>query len=318
MYGSPSTRHLFSLLWLVLAGFLFPSWMPEYFIYIMNMLMMYMILAIGLDIVMGWSGQFAFAHIAFFGIGIYGTALLNMRLGIPFLLGMPLAALLAGAVGYLIALPATQLRTVYLALATFAFSECAQWAFRTWESLTKGPDGLRMTAPQLFGYVVTNDRDAMPIIAIILALMLAATFYLWHSKWGRHFHAIRDSEHVAMASGIDVKKTKVWALAISAFYAGVAGGVYTLFQSYVHPDGLGVSMLVLVLSMVVVGGSGSVAGVGLGVVMLGILPELLRSAPKGFLIWQEFTYGAILMLAIMYMPKGVWGLWKRIQQGRKA
>jgi hypothetical protein len=174
MYGSPSTRHLLSLLWLVLAGFLFPSWMPEYFIYIMNMLMMYMILAIGLDIVMGWSGQFAFAHIAFFGIGIYGTALLNMRLGIPFLLGMPLAALLAGAVGYLIALPATQLRTVYLALATFAFSECAQWAFRTWESLTKGPDGLRMTAPQLFGYVVTNDRDAMPIIAIILGSIFVA------------------------------------------------------------------------------------------------------------------------------------------------
>ena len=97
-------------------------------------------------------------------------------------------------------------------------------------------------------------RFLAAIIAIILALVLAATFYLWHSKLGRQFHAIRDSEHVAMASGIDVKRTKVWALAISAFYAGIAGGVYTLFQSYVHPDGLGVSMLVLVLSMVVVGG----------------------------------------------------------------
>ena len=296
---------------LVALGLILPALLPEYFIYLFNLLMMYLILAIGLDIVMGWSGQFAFAHIAFYGIGIYGTALLHMRLGVPFIVGMPLAALLAALIGYLIAVPATKLRTVYLALSTFAFAQCAAWVFRTWESLTKGPDGLRMTPTNLFGFEIVNDSQAMPVIAVILALVIAATLNLLHSKLGRDFFAVRDNENVALASGVDVKATQVWALTISAFYAGVAGGVYTLFQSYINPDNIDVTLLVLILSMVVVGGSVSLAGVSIGVVVLGVLPEVLRAAPKGLLIWQEFVYGLILMLAIIFSPTGIWGLFSR-------
>jgi branched-chain amino acid transport system permease protein len=308
MYGAPPRKQLAALGLLVLAGFVLPHVLPDYFLYIGNLLMMYAILAVGLDLLLGWTGQFAFAHIAFYGFGIYATALLNMRLGIPFVFGMPIAAAAAALIGFLIALPATRLRTVYLALATFAFAECAQWVFRTWDSVTRGPDGLRMTAASIFGYVVRNDRDAMPVIAVILALMLGATLYLVRSRLGRALCAVRDSEHVAAASGIDVKRTKVLAFTISAFYAGVAGGAYTLFQSFVHPDGLGVWALVLVLTMIVVGGSGTVGGVLLGVVLLGVLPEALRAAPRGLLVWQEFAYGLILILAIMFMPRGIWGL----------
>ena len=311
MHGAPGPKQLALLSARVVAGFVLPLVLREYYLYIGNLLMMYVILAIGLDILLGWTGQFAFAHIAFYGIGIYATALLNMRLGVPFILGMPLAAALAALIGFLIALPATRLRTVYLALATFAFAECAQWVFRTWDVVTRGPDGLRMTAPRIFGYVVGNDRQAMPVIAIILAIMLSATLYLVRSRLGRAFCAVRDSEHVAAASGIDVKRTKVLAFTISAFYAGVAGGTYTLFQSFVHPDGLGVWTLVLVLTMIVVGGSGAIGGAILGVVLLGVLPEVLRAAPRGLLVWQEFAYGLILILAIMFMPRGIWGLFFR-------
>jgi len=317
MHGSPPLRHLLPLGLLIAAGFVLPQFLPEYFLYIANTLMVYLILAIGLDILLGWSGQFAFAHIAFYGIGIYGTALLNMRLGVPFVLGMPLAAAAAAAIGFLIAIPATRLRAVYLALATFAFAECAQWVYRTWDSVTKGPDGLRISAPDIFGYVVGTDKRALPVIAIILALVLAATLYLGRSKLGRSLCAIRDSEHVAAASGIDVKRTKVIAFTISAFYAGVAGGTYTLFQSFIHPDGLGVWTLVLVLSMIVVGGSGTLPGVVLGVVLLGLLPEALRAAPRGLLVWQEFAYGLILTLAIMFMPRGIWGLFNRRTRARR-
>ena len=95
--------------------------------------MMYAVLALGLDLLLGWAGQFAFAHIAFFGIGTYATALLQARLGVPFVVGMPLAAALAGLIGLLIGFPATRLRTVYLALATFAFAEGAQWVFNAWD-----------------------------------------------------------------------------------------------------------------------------------------------------------------------------------------
>ena len=128
------------------------------------------------------------------------------------------------------------------------------------------------------------------------------------SKLGRELCAIRDSEHVAAASGIDVKRTKIVAFVLSAVFAGVAGGAYTLYQSFVTPDLVGLAQLMLVLSMVVVGGSGSIAGVLIGVVLIGLLPELLRAAPRGLLVWQEFVYGLILVLAVMFMPRGIWGI----------
>ena len=308
MYGGLTWRTCLPIVALLALGFALPLVLPEYFLYLGNTLMMYAILALGLDLLLGWSGQFAFAHIAFFGIGIYTTTLLQLRLGIPFLVGVPIAAAFAGLVGLLIAIPATRLRTVYLALATYAFAECAQWVFRTWDSVTKGSDGLRISAPDIFGYVVGTDRRAFPVMAIILALVLLAMLYLTRSKLGRALCTIRDSEHVASASGIDVKRTKVIAFVLSAVFAGLAGGTYTLFQSFVNPDTAGLAQLILVLTMVVVGGSGSIAGVLIGVVLIGLLPEFLRAAPRGLLVWQEFFYGLILVLAVMFMPRGLWGL----------
>jgi len=308
MYGAIRSRSFVGLIVLVALGLVLPRLLPEYFLYLGNTLMMYAILALGLDLLLGWSGQFAFAHIAFFAIGIYASALLQMRLGIPFVVGVPLAAALAGLVGLLIAIPATRLRTVYLALATYAFAECAQWVLRTWDSLTKGADGLRFSPPDVLGYVVDTDRRAFPLMALILALVLLAFLYLTRSRLGRALAAIRDSEHVAATCGIDVKRTKVVAFVLSAVLAGIAGGTYTLYQSYVTPDSVGLAQLVLVLTMVVVGGSGSIGGVLVGVVLIGLLPEVLRAAPRGLLVWQEFFYGLILILATMFMPRGLWGL----------
>src|SRR5262249_455030 len=154
MYGEPSSRTLIGLVVLPALGLLLPLVLPEYLLYLGNSLMMYAILALGLDLLLGWSGQFAFAHIAFFAIPIYipPPARLQIRLGVPVIRGVPIAAALAGLVGLLIAIPATRLRTVYLALATYAFAECAQWVLRTWDSLTKGSDGLRFPPPAIFGY----------------------------------------------------------------------------------------------------------------------------------------------------------------------
>lgn len=317
MHGQPPRWQFAALGLLVAAGFLLPLWIADYFLFIGNVLLTYAVLAIGLDILLGWSGQFAFAHVAFYGIGIYGTSLLHMRFGIPFVVGMPLTVVFAALVSLFIAFPATRLRTVYLALATYAFAEFAQWVFRSWDAVTGGPDGLQMSPAVVFGIAMDNDRQAMPVVAILAALMIGATLYLARSRLGRSLFAIRDSEHVAAASGIDVRKTKVIAFVLSAVYAAVAGGMYTLYQSYVHPDGLGVWTLVLVLTMIVVGGSGSIAGVLLGVVTIGLLPEFLRAAPKGLLVWQEFAYGLILILVIMYMPRGIRGLF-RDTRGRRV
>lgn len=308
MFGAPISRQYIPIAILIVLGFVLPRILPQYFLYMGNLLMMYAVLALGFDLLIGWSGQFAFAHIAFFGIGIYGTALLQIRLGIPFVIGMPIAATAAGLIGFLIGVPAGRLRTIYLALATFAFAECAQWVIRTWDSLTNGPDGVKIPAPQIFGYVVGTDASAFPVIALILALVLVSLLFLSTSKFARSLGAIRESEHVAAASGINVALVKVLAFAISAVYAGIAGGMFTLFQSFVDPDVLDVRVLVLLLSMLVVGGSGSIPGVLIGVALMGVLPEVLRFAPRNLLVWQEFVYGLIVILAIMFMPRGIWGI----------
>jgi branched-chain amino acid transport system permease protein len=310
MYGELPIRHFILIAAVLMLGLVLPSQLPEYFLYLGNTLMMYAVLALGLDLLLGWSGQFAFAHIAFFGVGIYGTAILQIRCGISFVIGMPISAALAGLIGSLIAIPSTRLRTVYLALATYAFAESAQWVYRTWDTVTGGSDGLRIKPPSVLGHLTGTDATALPALAVILCLMLLATLYLQRSKLGRHMCAIRDSEHVASACGINVNRVKMIVFTISATYAGVAGGMYTLFQSFVNPDVLGVGQLVLVLAMVVVGGQGSLTGVLLGAVVIGLLPEILRLAPSDLLVWQEFVYGLILILAVMFMPRGLWGLIK--------
>jgi branched-chain amino acid transport system permease protein len=307
VYGSPSSRRLLSLLLLLAVGFVLPRYVAEYYLYLGNVLMMYAVLAIGLDILIGRAGQFAVAHTAFFGIGCYTTALLNAGHGIPFAIGMPLGALLAGLVAMAIALPATRLRDVYLALATYAFAEFAQWVFNSWTAVTNGVDGVAIRPSNVFGLIVRSDTQAFPVMACIVALVIAATLYLTTSRFGRSMAAVRESEHVALASGIDVRWVKVTAFAVSGVYAGVAGGMFTLYQSFVDPEQFGFVTIVLLLSMIVVGGLGTLPGVLIGVAILGLLPELLRTFMRSLLIWQEFAYGLILILTMMFMPRGVWG-----------
>jgi branched-chain amino acid transport system permease protein len=310
MYGSPGLKRFAPLLVLIAIGLILPPLVPQYFLYLGNTLMMYAILAIGLDLLLGWAGQFAFAHIAFFGIGVYGTILSQSKLGLPFIVGLPLAAVLAGFIAFLIAIAATRLHTVYLALATFAFAEGAQWVYNTWEKVTGGADGLRITAPSVLGWVTGTDPRAFPVVTIILSIVIAATMYLTTSKLGRAFCAIRESEHTALASGVDVRATRIWAFVISGLYAGIAGGVFTLYQSFVNPELFGFAQIVLVLSMIVVGGLGSLPGVLIGVVLLGLLPEVMRTTMRHLLVWQELVYGLILIAATMFMPRGIWGLFR--------
>ncbi|MEO8855566.1 MAG: branched-chain amino acid ABC transporter permease [Burkholderiaceae bacterium] len=307
MYGNPRLARLAPLVMLIVLGFVLPHFVPQYFLYIGNYLMTFAVLAIGLDLLLGWSGQFAFAHIAFYGVGAYSTVVLQTRFGLPFFAAMPLAALLAGLLGLLIAFPAARLRAVYLALATFAFAEGIQWVFNSWDSVTGGADGMRIQGPKLFGYAMGTDPTAFPFMAVVLALVIAATMYLTTSKLGRALCAIRDSEHAAAASGIDVRATKIIVFSLSACYAGVAGGMLTTYQSFMNPETFGFAQIVLVFTMIVVGGLGTLPGALIGAVLLGLLPEIMRTTMSSMLVWQELVYGVIIILAMMYMPRGIWG-----------
>lgn len=318
MHGAPAINSGAWLAALLGSSLVLPFILPDYGLYLVNLLLTYAILAVGFDILIGWSGQFAFAHITFFGIGAYTTVLFQARLGMPFVVGALAGGVLSCAVAVLIAIPATRLRTAYLALSTIAFSETVRWICNEWTAVTRGPDGIRVSPPNLFGYVVVNDARALPIVALSAAAMIAATLFLFTSSWGRALAAIRESEPVAAASGINIQKMKTIAFALSAVYAAVAGSCYTLFQSFVNPDIFGFNQLISVLTMVIVGGSGSVPGVLVGVAIIGVLPEVLRATMSQVLVWQELVFGLILLLCMMFLPEGIYvALQKRFTERAK-
>jgi len=311
MFGRLPPAHLVGPGLLLVAAFLLPGIANEYQLYVLSSLCMYAVLAVGLDLLVGRAGQFAFSHIAFFGIGAYTTAALKLHLGVTTLVGIMFGMILCGAVGALIALPATRLKSIYLALATFGFAQAAYWIFQNWLPVTGGPDGLRPGAPDIFGLRIVTEGSAFTVMATMLALTIVVTLYLMRSKLGRSIAAIHDSEHVAAVSGVNVRRTKIVAFTISSVYAGLAGGMLTLFSSFIHPDNFNFAPIVLLLSMLVVGGMGSIPGTLIGVVVIGTLPELLRTTMHSFLVWQEVVYGLILIISIMFMPSGIWPLVKR-------
>lgn len=295
------TRDRWALLAAALVLLTLPFGVSGYVLYVVNLLMVFVVLALGMHIVIGESGQFALAHAAFFGIGIYTAGIINTAWHPPFVLSILAGGALSAVLGYLIGYLALRMRDIYLALATFAFGEAMQWVFLTWERVTGGSNGMKMDPAVLFGYQLTNDLQAYPFVVVLAGLMLWLTVALARSQYGSSLRAVRESDVAAMAMGINVKAMKQSAFAISAAFAGIAGGMYTLFTSFIHPESLGFQTTILVLTMVVVGGMGSVCGAVAGAIAFGLISELLRQ----LMSVQEIIYGVILMGFMMFMPKGL-------------
>jgi len=278
-----------------------PMFVTGYVLYVVNLLMVFVVLALGMHLVIGETGQFALSHAAFYGIGIYTAGLLNNHWQLPFIVSILAGSLLTAFLGYLLGALALRMRDIYLALSTFAFGEAMQWVFMNWDGVTNGSNGFRIAPAQIFGYALSNDLRAYPFVVVITALMLWATVWISRSQLGSAFRAVRESDIAALAMGVDVSGIKRTAFTLSAAYAGLAGGMYTTFSSFVHPESLGFQTTILVLTMVVVGGIGSVRGAILGAIGFGLISELLRQA----LSFQEIIYGAILMGFMMFAPRGL-------------
>ena len=309
--------------WALLAGaallLLLPFTVSGYVLYVVNLLMVFVVLALGLHVVIGETGQFALAHAAFFGIGIYTAGLINTAWHPPFIVSIVAGGLLSAVLGYLIGYLALRMRDIYLALATFAFGEAMQWVFLSWEKVTGGSNGMKMDPAELFGYKLTNDLQAYPFVIVLTGLMLWLTVALARSQYGSSLRAVRESDVAAMAMGINVKAMKQSAFAISAAFAGIAGGMYTLFTSFIHPESLGFQTTILILTMVVVGGMGSVRGAVAGAIAFGLISELLRQ----LMSVQEIIYGLILMGFMMFKPKGLFAdrnrrVARKAMEARKA
>src|SRR5438552_3634950 len=296
-------RNVFGLAALALAAL--PALANPYILYVTNIALIYVILAVGLNLLLGYAGQFAFANAALFGIGAYATGLLQVKLGLPFWVAFPGAVLFTTLIGVVVALPALRLSGLYLALVTLAFAQLTQWVMLNWERVTFGAGGFKVP-PLTFGPV--SPALGLYYLTLVLAgLLVAGAWNTVRSGVGRALVAVRDSEVAAEALAIDLARYKTIAFSMSALYAGVAGGLYSAALSFVAPEGFDLFQMVVQFSLVVVGGLGSVWGSVLGAGLLVGLQESLRAFKGG----QEIAFGLLLMACIIFLPDGLISLVKR-------
>lgn len=295
----------------LIAVLIFPLIHPHsYHIDIVTTAGIYVILALGLNVVVGFTGLLHLGYAAFFAIGAYAYGLLNLRLGWPFWVGLGPAAMAAGLSGVLLGIPALRVRGDYLAIVTLGFGEIVRIAVTNLEPWTGGPNGLLGIAhPSVWmpgSGVYAFGVESTPYYYLVLAVAGSVTMIclrMGRSRVGRAWAAIRDDELAASCCGIDTFQLKVLAQGVGAAIAGLAGAIFAAKQGTITPDSFDFILSVMILAMVVLGGLGSVLGVVVGALVLGTLPELLR----GFEQYRMLVFGVIMILMMRWRPQGLFG-----------
>ena len=265
----------------------------------------HVLLALGLNLVMGYTGQVSLGHAGFYGVGAYGSGVLTAQFGVnPWLaalLALGLSMLVALAVG----IPSLRLQGYYLSVATLGFGIILHIVFVEMASLTGGPSGL-VGIPELslFGLPLNTDRRYYFLVWIVVGLALAGSFRLVDSRVGRALRAIGADETAATLSGINTWGAKVQIFVIAAAIASLAGSLYAHYVTFLSPESFGFMFSVDLLVMVVVGGTRSIWGSVAGAVLLTVLPEYLRVMKD----YDVLVYGAIVILTVMWAPAGIAGL----------
>lgn len=272
----------------------------EYLVMICCIMLVYIIAVSGLDILFGYSGQISLGHAAFFVIGAYTSGLLNNYFGIPLILTIPLGAVLSAAIGALLAYPASKLKFHFLSLATIAFGEVV------YNFLYISPGGFTRDYLGIDAIGISflhNYTHWYFFLLAIAILALLGKHSLVHSRTGRAFIAIRENTHAADGMGVDVRKNKIIAFAVSAFYTGLSGSLFVHLIKYISPETGKQKQSVLFLTMLLFGGSSSMAGPILGVVIVEILLEVIRPLQE----YQMLLYGILLLVVIIGLPGGIYG-----------
>jgi branched-chain amino acid transport system permease protein len=291
---------------LVLALGLLPAVLKDgYLIRVLDLAGLYVLLALGLNIVVGYAGLLDLGYVAFYAVGAYLYALLaSPQLGyhVPFLVVFVLGGGLAAISGVLIGAPTLRLRGDYLAIVTMAFGEIIRILMNNLDRLTNGPQGIM----QIYPPVVAGWRFHTPLRLYYLILVLCAgTVWLVRnlerSKIGRAWAAIREDEDAARAMGLDTRNLKLLAFAMGATTAGFAGVLFAGLQEFVSPESFTFWESILILCMVVLGGMGSIPGVILGAVVLVVLPELLRQ----YADYRMVFFGLALFVMMLVRPEGL-------------
>jgi len=325
----PNSRQRAHLgMWLFVAGLVLAPWLigaagGNYWVRIVDFALLYMMLALGLNIVVGFTGLLDMGFIAFYAVGAYLAALLSsphLTTQFPILLQwfpdglhfsvlviVPLAALLAALCGILLGAPTLRLRGDYLAIVTLGFGEIIRILMRNLDrpvNITNGPKGISGVDPvSLFGVRFSGMHDFFGLrvsslylyyylFAALILLILFICIRLQHSRIGRAWHAIREDEDAARAMGINLRNYKLLAFSIGAAFGGIAGAMFAAFQGFVSPESFSLQESIAVLAMVVLGGMGHIPGVILGALLLSALPEFLRSSSGPL---QQALFGQVII-----------------------
>lgn len=281
-----------------------PLGMNNYMVDVLTLAGIYVVLALGLNIVVGMAGLLDLGYISFYAIGAYSYALLSTRLGVSFWAALPIGGLTATVFGIVLGVITLRLRGDYLAIVTLGFIQIVHLVLNNWDRVTNGPNGiLNIGRPVLGPFIFSQPIHFYYLILAIVLLTLLAVNRLNRSRIGRAWIAIREDEVAAQAMGVDTTRLKILAFALGAFWAGIAGVFFAGKFAFVSPESFTFFESVIVLSMVVLGGMGSIPGVVLGALIIVILPEVLRE----FASYRMLVFGAALVLMMIFRPQGLIG-----------
>ncbi|VTU26227.1 leucine/isoleucine/valine transporter permease subunit [Variovorax sp. PBL-H6] len=270
------------------------------------------ILAVTLNFILGYAGIFSLAHAIFFGIGAYTAAYLGLQFGASLFIVLPVAMAVAGLLSLVLALPALRVRGEYFVAASLGLQVLGVTVFAEWKSVTGGVSGLSAIPPaQVFGYEIVGPFETLGLAFACLVLVVAFTTALLRSSFGRNLRALRDSESAAHASGKNVAAIKTLSVVVSSALAAVGGVTYAFYLSFVNVESFTLDTSVLLMAMIIIGGTGTVLGPIVGAVLLMVLPSLfsymsfLPQTEIGSI--QQIVYGLVMVLLMIYRPGGIAG-----------
>ena len=286
-----------------------PLVLENYLIYVLNLIAIHIIVALGLNLLVGYAGQISLGHAGFYAIGAYTSVILTSRFNVPFLAALLCAGLLAAAFGFVLGLPALRLSGPYLAIATLGFGIAIVQLLGKVESISGGHMGIHAEKMSLGPVVLDTDVKAYYFIMALCVLACVGALNLSKSRIGRAFVAIRDNDIAAEATGVNLTYYKTLAFAVSAFFTGIGGSLMAHMVGFISPENYNMFVSIHFLSIVVVGGLGSILGSVLGAITMVSLQQLL----SGMQALSMVVYGLIMVLIILFEPLGLRGRWLKIK-----
>ena len=296
----------------------YPFVFPMYHTSIMISALIYVMLGLGLNIVVGLAGLLDLGYVAFYAVGAYAYALLNLHFGLSFWVVLPISAILGAMFGTLLGYPVLRLRGDYLAIVTLGFGEIIRIILENWNDFSNGPRGVpNIPGPSFFGVQLGQHGSTIYLYFIVIGLVIFTIFFvnrLENSRLGRAWIALRDDEIACQAMGIDKVKTKLTAFALGATWASIGGVIFAAKTSYINPMSFTIWESITILCVVVIGGMGSAIGVIAGALVLILLPEYLRAVSE----YRMLVFGALQVIVMVFKPEGLIQSVRKIYKFKKA